>query len=390
MSEVAIRLLVIIGGILPILLICLDIVFFVKKKECVIFELIAFSVGIGYMVIAYAVWDLPKYTKPINVYGVERIHEPFNLDYYAPLLLFGALGLASYLLLKFLRRKLPPMVEVFLLAGIYAGIVLCAVIIFQLMCGANPVDARMGDLYPNADNPDAIYRLGMGTFDVAVIFCLCVVPALYLIHAIHLLVRIVKEKAQKQQEIQYKNLMLRKMNQWLLSGANLFWMAIVALLPVFGLIIPLILLFGQQPDSIIKVFTQTSDWVLSTEISPPPVAYDTHYLCTVALRGHRRVVKPTRYGIRRGEKIVVNRQLCVANAFEQLIEEKTPNLHRKIRRFYDTYGYPISKHIKSAFAADVVYILMKPLEWFFVFVLYLCDAEPENRISIQYMPKIQR
>ena len=137
----------------------------------------------------------------------------------------------------------------------------------------------------------------------------------------------------------------------------------------------------------ILAFTKTSDWILSGEIAPPPVAYDTHYLCTVSLRGHRKLVKPIRYGIRRGEKIVVNRQLCVANAFEQLIEEKTPRLHRKIRNFYDTYGYPISKHINSAWSADVVYLIMKPLEWFFVAVLYLCDVNPEDRIHSQYLPK---
>lgn len=82
-------------------------------------------------------------------------------------------------------------------------------------------------------------------------------------------------------------------------------------------LLPCILcLFGQKPDSVILAFTKTSDWVLSTEIAPPPVEIDTHYLCTVSLQGHRELVKPIRYGIRRGNRIVVNRQLCVANAFE--------------------------------------------------------------------------
>ena len=40
--------------------------------------------------------------------------------------------------------------------------------------------------------------------------------------------------------------------------------------------------------------------------------------------------------------------------------------------------------------ADAVYILMKPLEWFFVFVLYLFDQKPENRINSQYMPRLQQ
>ncbi len=58
----------------------------------------------------------------------------------------------------------------------------------------------------------------------------------------------------------------------------------------------------------------------------------------------------------------------------------------KIRYFYDTYGYPVSKHIRSAWAADVVYVIMKPLEWFFLMILYLFDEKPENRIASQYLP----
>lgn len=376
--------------LLPFILVAIDIVLIVKKKENWIFEAIAFLNGGVYMCLAYILWDLPDYSTPLNVYGTEHAHEPFASEYLPTLIVFAVWGVVSYLLLKFLQKKLPPIVEVILLAGVYAGLLLAIVFILQLICLPHPVPGKMGDYYPEVFNPNEPYYIYMGPFDVIILLCLCTVPGIYMIHAIRLLVRIVKEKAEKQKELQYKNPVLQKMNLWLLKGANMFWLALPTMLPVLGLLVMILVLFGQQPDSIIKVFTQTSDWILSAEISPPPVAYDTHYLCTVSLRGHRKLVRPTRYGIRRGEKIVVNRQLCVANAFEQLIEEKTPNLHRKIRRFYDTYGYPVSKHINTAFAADAIYILMKPLEWFFVFVLYLFDAEPENRINRQYMPGLQQ
>ncbi len=85
---------------------------------------------------------------------------------------------------------------------------------------------------------------------------------------------------------------------------------------------------------------------------------------------------------------MVNRQLCVANAFEQLIMEKAPRFHRAVRNFYDTYGYPVSKHIRHAWTADVVYLVMKPLEWIFLMVLYLFDEKPEDRICSQYLPKL--
>nr|WP_110928210.1 DUF6688 family protein [Bacillus massiliglaciei] len=54
------------------------------------------------------------------------------------------------------------------------------------------------------------------------------------------------------------------------------------------------------------------------------------------------------------------------------------------RQSYDRYGYPISRHIRTEWSADAVYLLMKPLEWFFLIVLYTIDKKPENRIHIQY------
>ena len=33
---------------------------------------------------------------------------------------------------------------------------------------------------------------------------------------------------------------------------------------------------------------------------------------------------------------------------------------------------------------------MKPAEWFFLLVLYFFDANPENRIAIQYLSKETR
>lgn len=105
--------------------------------------------------------------------------------------------------------------------------------------------------------------------------------------------------------------------------------------------------------------------------------YDGHYLCTVAAGGHKEIVKPIRLG-RRGKKyIVVNRQLCIANAFEQIIEEKAPRFHYVVRSFYDKYGYPVAKHINSKYAADFVYFLMKPLEQIFLIVIYLFDSKPK-------------
>ncbi len=155
--------------------------------------------------------------------------------------------------------------------------------------------------------------------------------------------------------------------------------------PLLGVLTAILILFGQKPDSLIQAWTQTSDWTLSLQKAPPNVLYDEHYLCTVAAGGHPKVVRPLRTGVRHGHRIVVNRQLLVANAFEDLLAERLPGVHRQLRHFYDTYGYPIARHIRSRWMADLVYFIMEPLEYFFVIVLYLFDTQPENRIAVQYL-----
>ena len=157
--------------------------------------------------------------------------------------------------------------------------------------------------------------------------------------------------------------------------------------PLLGIIIGILALFGQQPDAVIKAWTQTSDWNLSKRVAPQNLYYDEHYLCTVAAGGHKKVVKPLRLGVRHGHEVIVNRQLCVANAFEQILEERVPRFHKIVRHLYDTYGFPIAKLVHSPYVADCIYILMKPLEWLFLMVLYFCDVNPENRIAVQYLPK---
>ncbi len=169
------------------------------------------------------------------------------------------------------------------------------------------------------------------------------------------------------------------------DSRNWPWLAFLFMLPMLGILVMVLTLFGQKPDSVIKAWTETSQWNLSRRVSPQNLVYDEHYLCTVAAGGHPAVVRPTRMGVRHGHPVIVNRQLCVANAFEQILMERVPAVHGLVRRIYDRYGFPLARHIKAPLAADMVYVLMKPLEWMFLSVIYLCDARPENRISQQYI-----
>ena len=209
-----------------------------------------------------------------------------------------------------------------------------------------------------------------------------------LIYSIYLLWVRIKEWQEDRTEISYENRLLQWLHQLLNRSRNWPWLAVLVALPTLALVVLVLMLFGQQPDSMIKAWTNTADWAFSQKIPPQNLIMDEHYPCTVAAGGHENVVKPQRMGVRHGHPVVVNRQLCIANAFEQVLEEKTPRFHRFLRRNYDRYGYPFAKHIKKKWAMDLIYYLMKPLEWLFLLVLYLVDRKPENRIAMQYIKPI--
>lgn len=286
------------------------------------------------------------------------LHTPLHSEYawiIQTAIVLGYIGLTVLGLFK--PEKLPPLVSAMSIACTVIGLVAGIFLYIQL--------AR--------------------NFDITHLFCW-----LYLANIIMLAVRRIRYhitehvRIAQERETAYRS----RFGAWLgkvmskISTMTLFSFALI--FPVAAVLEILSLIFGQGADGFIKAFTMTADWTFSTQTPPPPIAYDGHYLCTVAAGGHKKVVKPLRYGKRIGYYIVVNRQLLVANAFEDLIAEKIPKFHKAVRGFYNKYGYPISRHITTPFRADIVYILMKPLEYIFTFSLYLFDNHPENRIAVQY------
>lgn len=304
-------------------------------------------------------WD-----EPVMIGGdlFSILHEPFSSDYVLSLVLYAALPIAC-MMIAGREKLLPPLVGAFCIGGIYGGIVLCAFYTSQLIGGVFN------------QNGVVIYILFLLT---------------YVLNYLLMAVRIIGDNVKRylayfrENDIQPRSVIGVWAMNVLSKASGWVWFPVICLIPLTGLLICICILFGQGPWGIIKAFTETSDWTYSTMISPPPEHYTGHYLCTVAVNGHEKLVKPTRLGVRQGVKIGVNRQLCVANAFEQVIEEKTPRFHRLVRYIYDNYGYPLSKHITTKLRADIIYIVMKPLEWIFLAVLYLSDISPESRIAVQY------
>lgn len=334
-----------------------------KKQKCTVITMIT---GILLSAFDIALISSYKWDEPVVINEpseLTRLHEPFSSDYALSLFLFALAAVVCLVILS--RGKiLPPLAAAMCVSGVYGGIILSLFFISQL--SVNLLDF------------DDVYFLAI---PYLILFC---------VNYIIIAARVIRETILlytahfRENDIEPKNAIDKHLRKILEKSAGWIWFPILGIIPITGLLMIICILFGQGPFGIIKAFTETSDWAYSTMISPPPVEYEGHYLCTVAVNGHEKVVKPTRLGIRHGVKIGVNRQLCVANAFEQLIEDKAPRFHKWVRHVYDKYGYPISKHITTKLRADLVYIAMKPLEWLFLLTLYLFDKDPECRIAVQY------
>ena len=177
---------------------------------------------------------------------------------------------------------------------------------------------------------------------------------------------------------------LNRLNTLLSSRFTVLTWSVILVFPIFAFITLLLMLFGQDYDSVAKGFTETTTWAFSQKEHPPYLEHTGHYLCTVAACGSPRLVKPLRWGKRGGRPIIVNRQLQIANAFEELVADFSPALHHFLRTNYDKYGYDLSQKINTPIASNITYLLMKPLEWFFLLCLYTFCLHPEKKIEKQY------
>lgn len=138
-----------------------------------------------------------------------------------------------------------------------------------------------------------------------------------------------------------------------------------------------------SPTGGVDTFLHTCGYPLSQLATPPPK--DCHYLCTIAAQGSPGLVRPLRWGMRRGRPIVVNRQLALANAFEDLLHERWPAFGRLARRVYDALAFPISQHLTRRWMANALYVAMKPAELVFAVALLLFDPrDPEERVDRMY------
>lgn len=261
-------------------------------------------------------------------------------------------------------RKIPPIPLVLALITLMIGSVISVFILIQV----SHHDTSTLDMY--VGNEGTLY------FIFTPIFCLY--------FGISMIWKIVREEKQTALTRSYRSPLLNKINHFLAAKLDYPIWALLFLVPVFLLMTAILILLGQDGNSMSKVFTETTTWAFSQKTHPPILDHKGHYLCTVAAKGDPTIVKPLRLGRRHGNTIIVNRQLLVANAFEEILSDLSPRSHRYVRYLYDKYGYNLSLKINSVRASNLTYILMKPLEYIFLFFLYLFYVEPEKKIARQY------
>ncbi len=261
-------------------------------------------------------------------------------------------------------RKIPPIPLVLALIMLMIGSVISVFVIYQV----SHHDTSTLNIY--VGNDGTLYFI--------------FAPLLSLFIGISLIRGIIIEERKNAMTRTYANIALNKINSLLSSRLDFPLWALIFLIPILLLSTIILILLGQDSNSLMKVFTETTTWAFSQKMHPPILDHQGHYLCTVAAKGDPAIVKPLRLGKRHGNIIIVNRQLQVANAFEQILSDLSPTIHRYVRYCYDQYGFNISIRINSVKASNVTYIVMKPLEYLFIFFLYTFYVEPEKKISKQY------
>ena len=366
MGKLLVILLLLVLLATPLIFTVMNIINLFKKQpiKVRVFDIITMTLGVIFSMLFYSLFD--KDFNESIVIGANDIQlHKILASWHTPTILFlGLISIVAFFILEYKQNKLSPILSVLCLSTVYIGVGLSVVFIIQT---SNHLFERYAYEIP-------LSGLYAPLFPINFIAC-----------SVRLIKKTIKSQTEKTHGNIYENRFMSVLQKTLSNSISWLIIPFLLALPLLGMSILILMVFGQQPDAIIKAFTETSDWTFSQQISPPPEHYHGHYLCTVALKGNKRLVKPTRCGIRHGTKIVVNRQLCVANAFEQVLEERLPRLHRVIRNLYDNHGYHLSKKINTEKQANTIYLFMKPLEWLFLLFLYTVDVNPENRIAKQYI-----
>lgn len=253
----------------PIVLTLANIINLFKKKKIKenMIDILTFVLGIGLSGFLYLVSDFKDYTEALRLGGFEvDKHAPIASWSMPTVIAIFIFGFVSYFLIRKRKLNLPPLIIVCSISGIIVCSIYMIIFIIQI---------TNTELFPRYLFYGIPY---LALFPINYILCS--------IRAIIEVVRRYKEKNLKAKE--FDNKFLNKCSQIIYNTDNWPILAVVLTVPLTAILICILVLFGQRPDEAIRAFLETSDWNLSQKVSPPSVEYDAHYLCTVAVSGHKK------------------------------------------------------------------------------------------------------
>ena len=210
------------------------------------FEWLTLLLGMLYSLLLFPFTDINFADWTVTLYNTQK-HTPIWTEGAPTILILAAVGILGYLFLSFTQiAKTPPLITVLEIAAMYIGMVQCILWIIQII-----------------------------QWNIIYLY-LCLFPLNCILIGIKVIRQKVLEwqrghpdqmKCFKNRRIQWLNEKLRRSAVWPAAAFLLMW-------PLLGIIICILLLFGQQPDSAIRAWTETSDWNLSLHTAPQNIYYD--------------------------------------------------------------------------------------------------------------------
>ena len=204
-----------------------------------------------------------------QLYNSQK-HQPIYTGSLPTFITIASIGIIGLCVLNLIRvNRTPPLIPVLAMSALYLGVLLSIVFTIHVIDFGR-----------------------MGLFELY----LLLPPIAFILMSLRVIFCIVREydpssdrmsKVEGSSTLSSLSGILNNSKRWPL-------IALIMMIPLLGIMICILMIFGQAPDAAIKAFTETADFRLSQKIPPQQLYYDEHYLCTVAAGGDRKVVKPLR------------------------------------------------------------------------------------------------
>jgi hypothetical protein len=143
----------------------------------------------------------------------------------------------------------------------------------------------------------------------------------------------------------------------------------------FGVFAWLIAFVGAWRIAVLK----TLEVYASLPTEPPDC-----YIATAAAKGHPEFVKSKSVSISSGNTIRVNAQVKHFKGAELALMALFPGGHKISRRIYDQFGSLLAYIVIHPILADIVYIILKPIEWGIMAILRVLISDVDEVVKKFY------